>query len=221
MALGLLSGCRDDPAPASNAPAVGVPEPPPGTRWQGTGTVVVAVPRTWATSTEPCQPAAPGTVWLTSAATPRVPCPLVRARGSVLHVGSADLGPLRHRTEVRGVELRYGGVRCRASASGPCTLDFAVPSRDASFHLFYLGPSPSAFVSRMMRSLTVLPPGLTTVPVIPYGSEVADAMDLLGTAGLRGRSPQVDFPHYATGTRPQAGMLARAGDTVLLTIGDG
>ncbi|WP_156390859.1 MULTISPECIES: hypothetical protein [unclassified Nocardioides] len=198
-----------------------VPAPPPGTRWQGINEVVVAVPRTWATSTEPCQPAAPDTVWLTSDATPPVPCPLVRARGSVLHVDSADLGPLRLRTEVRGVELRHGGVRCRAGASGPCTLDFAVPSLAASFHLFYLGPSPSAFVRRMMRSLTVLPPGLTTVPVIPYGAEVTDAMDLLGTAGLRGRSPQVDFPHYVTGTRPQAGLLARDGDAVRLTIGDG
>ena len=151
----LASGCTDHPAAISTAPGVRVPDPPTGTRWQGMNGVVVAVPRSWATSTESCQPAA-DTVWMTSTEKSPVPCPLVRAQGSFLQVGGVDPSTLRHRAKVGGLELRHGGVRCRTSASGPCTLEFAVPSRDASFQIFYLGPSPTEFVTRMMRSVMLL-----------------------------------------------------------------
>lgn len=235
LTAGLLSACTDEPAVGSrvgwtpsttvrttSAAMKGVPIPrsPVGTRWQGINGVVVAVPRSWATSTEPCRPAADA-VWMTGDATSPVPCPLVRAQGSFLQVGGVDVAGLQHRTEVAGFELRHGGVRCRTSASGPCTLEFAVPSLDASFRILYLGPSPSEFVTRMMHSVTLLQSGLTTVPVIPYCTEVAEAMEILDDAGLTGRSPQVDFPHYVTGTRPAAGLLTGNGETVRLTIGDG
>ena len=59
------------------------------------------------------------------------------------------------------------------------------------------------------------------MPVIPYGASVDDATETLSAAGLTARSPQVDFPHYVTGTQPEAGLLAAAGMVVRLTIGDG
>ena len=64
-------------------------------------------------------------------------------------------------------------------------------------------------------------PAVTTVPVIDYFESVEVAMDLLRDAGLVGRAPQVDFPHYVTGTVPAAGQRVAVGDTVRLTIGDG
>ncbi|MFC6044115.1 PASTA domain-containing protein [Nocardioides hankookensis] len=194
--------------------------PPAGTRWQGVNGVVVAVPRTWSTSTDPCRPVA-DSVWMTGSTTGTVPCPAVRAPGSGLQVGETTLGPMRHRTIVRGLRVRHSGVRCRASASGPCSLEFAVPGRDASFQVFYVGPHPMAFVTRLMRSVTLLPAGLTTVPAIGAGTAVQQALGLIEEAGLVGRAPQVDFPHYVTGTAPAAGRVVRAGATVRLTVGDG
>lgn len=64
-------------------------------------------------------------------------------------------------------------------------------------------------------------PERTTVPQIRYGTSVADALRILEEAGLRGHEPDVDWPHYVTGTDPAAGTVVDVGTRVELEIGDG
>lgn len=201
--------------------------PPAGTRWQGINGVVVAVPKSWDTTTDPCGWADGGAVRFLGPMSLTMRCPLVGTAGSVLQVASSDLAvlppvrTLQNRTRPGGVEVRYGSVRCRASSVGPCTLTFAVPSADATFQISYRGPNPVAFVERLRDSVTRLRSGSTTVPVVVYGSSVTDAMTQLSRAGLVVSSPDVNFPHYVTGTRPAAGTVVEEGATVELTVGDG
>ena len=63
--------------------------------------------------------------------------------------------------------------------------------------------------------------GMTTVPRVAYGISVEDALALLDESGLKGVAPEVDSPHYATGTKPPAGTTVQLGSTVKITIGDG
>jgi hypothetical protein len=224
LAAALLSACTNDAAPSRGG--IGIPASPDGTRWQGINDVVVAVPRDWTTEADPCASSA-DSVRMLGPLSLAAPCSPVGTRGSVLQVASSGAGVLsatgrlRHRTSVGGVGVRHGGVACRASGAGPCTLVFAVPSADATFQITYRGPRPAAFVRWLMRSLTMLPDGSTTVPVVEYGESVDDAKARLEQAGLVGKSPDVNFPHYATGTTPAAGHVVPVGSTVELSIGDG
>jgi len=96
-----------------------------------------------------------------------------------------------------------------------------VSGSDAAFHLIYRGNDAEAFVDGVLRSVTQLPSGQTTVPLIDYGTSVAEAEKQLFEAGLVGHAPEVNFPHYATGTIPPAGTVVEVGQVVELTIGDG
>ena len=64
-------------------------------------------------------------------------------------------------------------------------------------------------------------PRHTTVPHIAYGTSVEKALQRLERAGLHDEEPAVDWPHYVTGTDPDAGTRVEVGSTVLLEIGDG
>ncbi|GAA4716674.1 PASTA domain-containing protein [Nocardioides conyzicola] len=226
LALTALTACT----PAEDccaAPVRSVASPPAGMRWQGADDVVVAVPEEWTTLTDPCQTTREPAVRIDGPVDRPVPCPLPRSRPSGLVVAPDDLGALpapdtlRHRTEVDGMTVRHGGVRCSAGANGPCTLTFTVPTVHLTFEVGYLGPHPRRFVERMMRSLTALPAGSTTVPVVPLGTSDDDAVALLEEAGLVGEAPDVDFPHYVTGTRPAAGLVVPARSSIELEVGDG
>ena len=63
--------------------------------------------------------------------------------------------------------------------------------------------------------------GTVRVPAITVGTSVDDALKQLSDAGLEGCTPQVDYPHYATGTDPAAGSTVSLGSRVTLQIGDG
>lgn len=63
--------------------------------------------------------------------------------------------------------------------------------------------------------------GSTKVPTITFGTSVDEAMAQLERAGLCGQAPDVDFPHYVTGTEPAAGSVVARGSRVALLIGDG
>lgn len=64
-------------------------------------------------------------------------------------------------------------------------------------------------------------PERTTVPRIAYGTSVGDALRILEDADLRGHEPDVGWPHYVTGTDPDAGAEVDVGSRVELEIGDG
>ena len=57
----------------------------------------------------------------------------------------------------------------------------------------------------------------SSAPMVEHGTSVGRASGVLADAGLEPMSPDVDFPHYATGTRPAAGTIIAEGSTVSLT----
>lgn len=202
--------------------------PPDGMRWLGINGVVVAVPEGWETETDPCSSAGHGTVRFLGPARSPSWCPRISPAGDVssLLVAPTDgplleAGRLRHEAAVHGLEVRHGGVGCRASSIGPCFLTFFVPDADALFEVSYRGRTPQEFVTAVRDSVTRVPDGYTTVPAIAYGTSMEDAKRQLAEAGLSAQSPDVDFPHYATGSQPEPGTVVADGTTVELTIGDG
>ena len=229
VTAGVASGCGDARGPAGNDPAgAGMVAPPEGMRWQGTNGVVVAVPKGWETDPDPCGSAEGDAVRILAAGTPPAWCPGAGSAhdDSSMLIAPPDaplpeIGRLRQRVDVHGVAVRHGGVRCRAGSSGPCTLAFAVPDTGVVVQVSYRGARPTEFVTAVRDSVTRVPDGYTTVPAIAYGSSVAGAKRTLDEAGLSGWSPDVDFPHYATGSRPEAGTVVALGTTVELTVGDG
>lgn len=214
---------------AAGAPVVGeVLPPPPGRRWVGAGDVVVAVPRHWGTVTEVCAEPQGDTVFLAGRTSTTVDCPTTPTSGvtsltiATVRSGAISLGRrVDLGAEVNGIRVLHSGMRCPASSSGPCDVTVTVPGSDAVFKLVVRGREPQVLVDRVLGSLTRLPSGQTTVPLVEYGTEVADAHELLRRAGLVGESPDVDFPHYITGTKPTAGTVVEVGQTVEMTIGDG
>lgn len=78
-----------------------------------------------------------------------------------------------------------------------------------------------ALIRRIRNSLTAIPDGYVTVPLIELGTPVNQAKAQLAEVGLDSTSPDVDFPDYATGTDPVTGSVVAEGSTVALTIGDG
>jgi hypothetical protein len=241
-----LAGCSDDPeadptgstspaatsaaasVPASSGPAAPMPEPPDGTRWQGTNGVVVAVPEAWVTATEVCGPREPLSVRYLDRDSLAVRCPQIGGRTqSVLLVASDRrtgrfLGTgLSEHAEIRGLGVRFSPTRCRLGPTGPCTLAFAVPSARATFEVSYRGSHPTRFVERLRDSLRRVAPGYVTVPAISFGRSSEAAVKRLEAAGLVAEVPDVDFPYYVTGTDPAAGTPVPAGSTVGLEIGDG
>ena len=68
----LVLGCSFSDAPTPSEltappPGRGLPLPPAGTRWQGIGQVVVAVPDVWGTRVGPCSGGSTDTVWYSAA----------------------------------------------------------------------------------------------------------------------------------------------------------
>lgn len=213
---------------ATTRPAAPMADPPPGMRWQGTNGVVVAVPEDWETSTDPSWGGSGPIVRFLSRAALAMGCLLRADRpdaallvASNRAVGRFLAGDLSLRTGVGGVEVLSSRLRCRPRPIGPCFLTFAVPSRDATFQVTYRGPHPRRYVQGLRASVTRVPSGYTMVPIVRYGRSDATAVRLLEAAGLTAEVPDVDFPHYVTGTVPPAGTPVPAGAVVRLTVGDG
>jgi hypothetical protein len=205
----LALGCTgDSSAPAAPAPASpGPPAPPAGMRWQGVGDVVVAVPSSWGTVTEPCATGAGPAVHYVLPQPVSYRCAETRDP-SGLRITPGD-GP-----------GAAGRPACRQSATQSCTLTFARAGA-GSFVVTYRGAESEAFVRAVRGSATRLPTGWTTVPVFAYGTSVVEAEELLERAGLVGEAPDIDYPHYATGTDPVPGSAVPDGATVAIEIGDG
>lgn len=229
LVLTVCAGCGDslgDPPEARTAgDDTGLP-PPAGSRWVGIGDVVVAVPELWGTQTQPCAEPDGDTVFLAGRSSTRLDCATVPtagvssltvatvASGAVDLEKSADLG-----AEVDGLRVSHSGTTCRTPTT--CELTFVVPDSGAAFHVVHSGRRSRAFVDGVLASLTRLPADQTTVPLVEYGISVARAEKLLAAAGLVAVAPDLDFPHYATGTTPPAGTVVARGQAVELTIGDG
>ena len=214
--------------PAVTSAGGTVLQPPAGRRWVGIGDVVVAVPERWGTETQPCAEPDGDTVFFIGPSSAVLDCATVpTVHVSSLTIASADSGAvsLGRRVdlgaEVNDLRISHSGIACRAALTGPCTLTFVVSGSDAAFHVIYRGADAEAFVDGVFRSVTRLPSGQTTVPLIDYGTSVVEAEKQLIEAGLVGHAPDVNFPHYATGTNPPAGTVVEVGQLVELTIGDG
>jgi hypothetical protein len=238
VAVLALAACSDPATPTQGTPPASpvsppgqwtpaAPEPPDGFRWVGVDELVVAVPVAWETQIEPCAPPDGDVVHFVGRASAQLDCETVPTRGvsslSIAPAGSGGAIPLGRSVdlgiEIDGTHVTTSDVTCRTSSVGPCSLTFLAAG--TAFRVHYRGPEPQAFVAAVRDSLTRLPAGLTTVPFFDYGTAVDDAQQQLSTVGLEGRSPEVDWPHYATGTEPVAGSVVPEGSTVDLRIGDG
>jgi hypothetical protein len=237
----VVAACTDTSTGSSSPPAPPTPlspasaptgasplAAPRGMRWVGVNDVVVAVPRRWDTVSEPCARPDGDTVVFLGASSLVVRCATVPTRGvsSLTVTGSYHGVPAVGRrvdigADLNGVHLLHSPVTCRAGSSRECTLALVVPGSDARFEVRVTGPKARAMVERIRDSVTHLPAGLTTVPLVEYGMSVDKAKEQLADAGLVGWSPDVNFPHYATGTNPSPGTVVEVGTEVQLTIGDG
>ena len=215
---------RVEGTPSSSASPVAQLTAPTGRRWVGMNDVVVAVPKGWAIESDRCGDLERDIVRVldgTESGCVARPGPEISAL-TVAPLSSGLITAVAHHgTDVDGVTVVHSGVDCRASTTGPCTLTFAVLEGDAAFRVTYRGANPAAFVEGLLESVTRLPAGLTTVPPVGFGRDVPDALRILERAGLEGRSPDPDWPHYATGTEPAVGSVVASGSTVWLTVGDG
>ena len=234
-----LAGCSGDSdrepsarpsaSQTTTAPStVAVPPAPDGTRWQGVNGIVVAVPDDWDTVTEVCAHPDGEAVRYLSRAQLTARCAVHgRHRGSSLVVASGRAtaamiaGRLPVRSRIGELDVRSSRARCPDPAPDGCTLTFVVPAAGVTFQLRYRGADARAFAGALRRSLTALPDGLVTVPAVRYGVSDAAAVRQLAAAGLAATTPDVDFPHYVTGTLPPAGSVVEEGAGVELQVGDG
>ncbi len=242
LAAGALVGCASDdggpsdPAPETGASAEPVPpsasmpsfDPPRDSRWVGIGDVVLAVPEDWGTTTEPCGAPTGPTVYFVTSEAARVDCAQTPTDGvssvlladneSGLVYGGRALDIFQ---EVNGVDRAVHERGCGA-ASGQCRI-MVMTSRQHGLAavIRVRGENAAAQARKILDSLTVVPKGWVTVPLVEYGEEVADVKRRLADAGLVAHSPDVDYPHYATGTEPGPGSVVEVGSMVEITIGDG
>lgn len=199
----VAGGCTTPPA--GLRPPEPIAEPPSGHRWQGVGDVVVAVPKTWRTETDICTLPDGDLVLLPASTRGTYRCGVSPTRGV------SSLVAVSHGS-------RTDDVRCRPSS---CRATFGDEDAHVWFRVTARGPSARGVAESVRDSLTVLPTGWTTVPAVRYGEEVDDVVRRLAAAGLHGTSPDVDWPHYVTRTRPSAGAVVAEGETIALEIGDG
>lgn len=212
------------PAPST----VAIPPAPDATRWLGANGVVVAMPDNWDTVTEVCaQPDGVAVRYLSRAQLAARCAAHGRHRHSTLVVAAGRAaaamiaGRLPVRSRVGEFDVRSSRARCPDPAPAGRTLTFAVPAAGVTFQLRYRGTDARAFAGVLRRSLTALPAGLVTVPAVRCGVSDAAAIRQLTAAGLVAAVPDVDFPHYVTGTLPPAGSVVQEGASVELQVGDG
>ncbi|MDF1604825.1 hypothetical protein [Nocardioides sp. YIM 152315] len=195
VALGLvLTGCGQGDGPASDAPE--------GTRWVGSGRVVVAVPDWWTTGETQCLEPVEDTVYFDSGALTDCadePAPSEVRAASTLAVLESGHGYGEHLLtrmepagEVDGREvLELDG--CDGWFPGVCRRVLAVPSEGVVLAITVADAADGDY-DEIRDSLRVLPEGQTTVPLDvdgwtpTWGAEPRAAHALVRTlerAGLR------------------------------------
>jgi len=222
----LLSACTG-PGPDRGAAPAAPPalQAPAGQRWVAFRGVAVAVPQDWETEIfDGCGRTPDGAVVFRLPAG-RHGCgqgpdrrrswvllePLAPGDDLLLAMGAGG--------RVDGVPVRETGPSCRNGAA--CDQAVAVPSLGFLAHVHAHGDGARSQVATIRRSLMPVPDGWTSVPPIPFGTSDEDALALLEESDLEGRIPEVDWPHYVTGSSPPPGAVVEDGSVVDLTIGDG
>ncbi|VXC58312.1 hypothetical protein [Nocardioides sp. AX2bis] len=210
-ALASFAGCGAAPT-AGGGEVVGAaaaepqafPDPPDGTRWVGTGQVVVAVPDWWTTGETRCAAPVEDTVYADSTAVVDCFDPVASAEVpevsalAVIDAGSAYaemlLGQMEPAGEVDGhpVLERPG---CERWFPGVCRRVLAVPDEDAVLAVTIAEEGDGSHAA-IRDSLRVLPEAMTTVPIATtagrtptWGAEPAVVRDLV--AALRRGGLQV------------------------------
>lgn len=172
LALGgtlLLGGCGN----LSGNEDAGVPDPPSGMRWVGSGQVVVAVPEWWTTGETRCSAPVEDTVYFDQAGQARcadAPAPAAVREVSALAVLDAasgygellvrDMDPIG---EVDGREV-VESKGCEEWFEGVCRRLFAVPSEGVVFAVTLAEKSDGDYEA-IRDSLHILPETSTTVPL--------------------------------------------------------
>jgi hypothetical protein len=219
-----LSGCGE----LGGEDTTSFPSPPAGTRWVGSGQVVVAVPDWWTTGETQCYAPVEDTVYFDSGAVgdcPESPTPAAVREVSALAVLDASTGygekEVRGMRPVAEVERREVLERagCEEWFEGVCRHLFAVPSEGVVFAVTIAEDGDGSYAD-IRDSLRILPDDLTTVPLATtdgwtptWGAEppVADALvEALENAGLRveietdempeDESPNADYVRFPPGS---------------------
>lgn len=172
-----LGACTDSPGetPVQSASVpVQAWDPPAGRRWQGNDNVVVAVPERWRTETSPCALPDGDVVWFVGSLSLRVHCAGVPTTGASSVVVSRHdlLGSgvrLAKRATRNGVAIRHNGTRCQIERVAVCTTLVVAREADAAFQVTFRGPGARAAMALVRDSITRLPRGYVTVPLVDYG----------------------------------------------------
>lgn len=162
-----------------------LPAPPEGTRWVGTGRVVVAVPDRWSTGGTTCFEPVEDTVYVDTGAIADCAVPVRPEdadRASSLAVldsayAESQVPRMMPFAEVSGREVVElpGCDRWRPDA---CRHVFAVPAEDVVLAVTIAEPGDGDW-QQIRDSLRILPDGLTTVPLAT--DEMFSATPRLGT----------------------------------------
>jgi hypothetical protein len=247
VAVAIRSDAERDQGTAHIAPSdegdAKQPTAAPGTRLVGLGQVAVEVPEDWVVAENGCArdrgvifryPDTRETADLLPSRCPPLPNHRPFASLAIGDVTSEEGRKLASSSWtrdviVRGLDVRQSGFLHRppefCGSGAPikqlCHLMFWPLMENTFFMLTVHGPAARATVLSIRNSLQVLPKGYTSVPFIKFGSSDAEAAQILHRAGLTAELPDVDFPHYVTGTAPTAGSVVRAGSSVRVIPGDG
>lgn len=208
--------------------ATSFPSPPDGSRWVGSGQVVVAVPDWWTTGETQCYAPVEDTVYFDSGAMgdcPETPTPAEVREVSALAVLDARTGygekEVRGMSPVAEVDGREVLERedCERWFEGVCRHLFAVPSEGVVFAVTIAEEGDGSY-QEIRDSLRTLPDDLTTVPLATAGGwtptwgaepRAADALvEALEDAGLRveieteevpeEESPNADYVSFPPGS---------------------
>lgn len=207
------------------------PVAPAGMKLVGLGRAVVAVPEHWPVATSICSRPEVDHVFSYSDKWATARCGAefqASPAGISVGIGSLD-------SDV-GLEILnlFGGeaieddtdarLKCGSVPAGQqqhCTQTLVVQSENAFIAMTALQPDADDAVRQIRDSLQLLPEGWTTVPLIEYGADDEAAAKILRDAGLKPVLPDVEWPHYVTGTVPEMGSVLRVGSEVELIPGDG
>lgn len=203
----LLAGCSSgDPREPTALPAA-----PEGTRWQGHGQVVLAVPKEWATRIGPCSAGDENTVWYSES-------------HAVYDCSDSFTGDVQLHVEADPARAPEQDARCETSLPSLCIVTFSVPGTDARFTLRSQKLNhPLQLFARIQESAMTLPEGWSTVPQIPMQGTEEEARALFAVAGLevefveRPKDVDLGVAYYGiTRTEPPTGFAVRRGTTVLV-----
>ncbi len=195
--------------------------------------MVLAVPKGWADAAIRCNQPSRDTVYFAASTTTPALCRPAFRRVSSLAIsdhtfetkaiafGAAD-------GDVAGHDVRttHG---CLHAIDGPCFANISVPDLGAFFQVTIHGRDPEERVQQMRDSLTVLPDGLVTVPIVSswHRSDVEDAyaeMEALGLEPTIEDGCPAGLCDISAWTEPPSGRVVAAGTPVTIYVvgwGDG